>query len=69
MNWNYERTLDEDEVGILSPERYDGIMKPAEGKLTFRDWRGQDSAPRPGNQTHVFRKFLPTVDEKPTPWV
>ena len=35
MNWNDERTLDEVEAGIVSPERSGG-MKP-EGELTFRD--------------------------------
>ena len=35
MNWNDERTLDEVEVEIVSPERSESI-KP-EGELTFRD--------------------------------
>ena len=35
MNWNDDRTLDEVEAGIVSPERFGGIMP--EGERTFRD--------------------------------
>ena len=35
MNWNDERTLDEVEAGIVSPERSGGMK--LEGELTFRD--------------------------------
>lgn len=37
MNWNDDRTLDEVEAGIVSPERFGGIMP--EGELTFRELR------------------------------
>ena len=35
MNWNDERTLDEVEAGIVSPERSGGMKQ--EGELTFRE--------------------------------
>ena len=56
MNWNVERTLDEVEAGIVSPERSGG-MKP-EGELTFRDGSDRitriDLIPTETPQEHAY---------------